>query len=365
MTRNRVKVLQLIDSLDIGGAERMSVNLANALTGKGVESFLCATRRGGALESMIDPKVRTRILHKRSPLDPKALYRLIRFIRENGITVIHAHSSSFLTAILVKPFTGAKVVWHDHYGNAELLEKRPTMAIGLASFFFDAVISVNEKLAQWSRNNLHLAGEKVIYLPNFATLTPQNHALDLPGDKESRIVCLANLRRQKDHMTLLKAFKTAWGKEPKWHLLLVGDDKKDIYSREIKVYIDRNGLGEHVHILGSRNDSADILLASTIGVLSSISEGLPVALLEYGLAGLPVVTTAVGQCPEVVQEGRYGKLVPPQAPEVLSTALLELMRQKKSRELLGKAFQRHVVDRYSQKSIISRVVTLYEKVLNA
>jgi len=364
MENNKIRVLQLIDSLAIGGAERMSVNLANALAEEGVESFLCATRRGGALKPMIAPAVRTCILHKRSSLDPKALYRLIRFIRKNGITVIHAHSSSFLTAILVKPFTGAKVVWHDHNGERSNKSKMNRVLI-LVSFFFDGVISVNEKLAQWSRNNLHLPEEKVIYLPNFATLTPQNHALNLPGDKESRIVCLANLREQKDHMTLLKAFKTAWEKEPTWHLLLVGDDREDAYSRDLKAYIVHNGLEKYVHILGSRNDSADILLASTIGVLSSLSEGLPVALLEYGLAGLPVVTTAVGQCPEVLQEGRYGKVVPPQDPEALSTALLELMRQEKSRELLGKAFQRHMMDRYSQKSVVSRVMTLYRRIVDA
>jgi glycosyltransferase involved in cell wall biosynthesis len=359
-----MKVLQLIDSLDIGGAERMSVNLANALAQKGMESFLCATRKGGALEAMVDARVNTLILHKKSAIDVMALYRLVRFIKKNGIDVIHAHSSSFFTAVLVKPLTGVRIVWHDHYGNAELLETRPVKSLRYTSRFFDAVISVNEKLAAWSRENLQVADERVVYLPNFADLTLQNTQPDLPGTKETRIVCLANLREQKDHLTLLKAFKMLREKEKKWHLLLVGEDREDAYSAALKTYIQENGLQDSVHILGSRSDSTDILLLCTIGVLSSVSEGLPVALLEYGLAKLPVVCTDVGQCGEVLGGGKYGRLVPPHSPEAMAEEIGELVGNAALRERHAADLFERIHDKYSEAAVVDRLMKIYKGVMN-
>ena len=359
-----MKVLQLIDSLAIGGAERMSVNLANALAKEGVVSFLCATRKGGDLEAMVAPGVTCLILGKRTPVDLKALWRLAGFVRQNQIDIIHAHSSSFFTAVMVKLLTGVRVVWHDHYGNAELLEKRPVKSLRYASVFFDYVVSVNETLAAWSREHLLISEDRIVYLPNFAELTPTHTDLQLPGEPEKRIVCLANLREQKDHMTLLRAFNTFHAQHPQWHLLLVGEDRNDAYSASLKAYIAKEGLEDVVHILGSRSDSADILLASTIGVLSSVSEGLPVALLEYGLAKLPVVCTDVGQCREVLDHGSCGLLVPPTKPEELANALAALASSCDQRATYVSALYARVQRKYGRGAVVGELMKLYRSVLH-
>jgi len=77
MKNSDIKVLQLIDSLDIGGAERMSVNIANALSSSGIKSFICATRKGGDLESMLDKDIELLILDKKATLDIKALSHIL------------------------------------------------------------------------------------------------------------------------------------------------------------------------------------------------------------------------------------------------------------------------------------------------
>lgn len=362
MNNRKPNVLQLIDSLAIGGAERMSVNLANTLSKKGVGSFLCATRKGGDLEAMVASEVSCLILGKRAPVDLKALWRLAGFVRKNQIDIIHAHSSSFFTAILVKLLTGVRVVWHDHYGNAELLDKRPIKSLRYASVLFDYVVSVNETLAKWSRKHLLISKNRIAYLPNFAELTPTHTNPQLPGEPAKRIVCLANLREQKDHMTLLRAFNTFHKQHPDWHLLLVGEDRNDAYSASLKAYIAKEGLKDVVHILGSCSDSADILLASTIGVLSSVSEGLPVALLEYGLAKLPVVCTDVGQCSEVLDHGRYGVLVPPSVPDALADALAALASSQVQREVYAVRFCNYVKKHYGKDAVIGDVMKLYRSV---
>ena len=361
MNNRKPNVLQLIDSLAIGGAERMSVNLANGLAKEGVGSFLCATRKGGDLEAMIVPEVTYMVLGKRASVDLKALWRLAGFVRKNQIDIIHAHSSSFFTAVLVKLLTGVRVVWHDHNGN-RIQANNTNKVIILGSVFFDAVISVNEKLAEWSRKHLLISEDRIVYLPNFAELTPTHTDSQLPGEPAKRIVCLANLREQKDHMTLLRAFNAFHVQHPQWHLLLVGEDSNDTYSASLKTYIAKEGLEDVVHILGSRSDSADILLASTIGVLSSVSEGLPVALLEYGLANLPVVCTDVGQCSEVLNHGSCGLLVPPGKPEELANALAALSSSCDQRATYASALYARVQRKYGQDAVVGELMKLYRSV---
>ncbi len=358
------RVLQLIDSLAAGGAERVSVNLANALSEVGIKSFLCATRKSGPLEQFIDSNVKKLILHKTSAIDLEAIYALVKFIWKNHINIIHAHSSSFFMAVLCKPFVEVKIVWHDHNGIRYEADQKQNKTIKYFSYFFDAVISVNEKLAQWSKDNLHLSKDKINYIQNFAILSCQNSNLKLPGNKENRIVSLSNLRWQKDHMTLLKAFKEIVKKYPNFHLLLVGQDNEDEYSDMIKSYMQEEKLEKNVHILGSRSDTADILLNSTIGVLSSESEGLPVALLEYGLAKLPVVSTDVGQCGDVLGQGAYGEVVAVKNSDALAESLLKLIEDEELRNSLALKFYDHVQNNYSKDVVINELIDIYKRVLS-
>jgi glycosyltransferase involved in cell wall biosynthesis len=116
-------------------------------------------------------------------------------------------------------------------------------------------------------------------------------------------------------------------------------------------------------MLGSRPDVSAILRASDIGVLSSVSEGLPLALLEYGMAGMAVVATDVGQCGEVLDRGRAGVLVPASDPSRLAEALVELMLSPARRSTLGMALLRHVNSAYDADAIMKKVGHVYDSLL--
>jgi len=364
MKNSDIKVLQLIDSLDIGGAERMSVNIANALSSSGIKSFICATRKGGKLESMLDNDIELLILDKKATLDIQAISKLVKYIKENDIDIIHAHSSSFFTAVLCKPFTKVKIVWHDHNGLRDNVSKVQNSILKIFSYFFDVSISVNKQLLKWAKDNLWISEQNIIYIPNFATLPLKNNDIELPGNRQDRIVCLANLRYQKDHLVLLEAFSKVHNKYPDKHLFLVGEDKNDIYSKTIKQYIKNHKLEDKVHILGSRDDSADILYVSSIGVLSSKSEGLPVALLEYALAKLPVVCTDVGECSKVLGNGEYGKIVQARDSESFANALFELIENENIKEQFANKLHNYVKSTYSQEAVINRLIYIYKGILN-
>ncbi len=359
-------VLHLVDTLDPGGAERVAVTLANhlsrELSRERFRPFLGTTRREGALAAEILPDVGRIALNRRRTLDLRALVRLAAFIRENDIRIVHAHASALIFAEMVSALVpGLRVVWHDHFGRY-LEEARPEWLWGpLArrAAATGAVLAVNEDLARWSRERL---GVPAVYLPNFVSDSqPPAPIPDLPGESGRRVICVANLRAQKDHPNLLCAFALVLNAMPDARLLLAGSDVEPGYAAAVREQA--GPLGDRVHFLGSRSDVPALLQACDVGVLASASEGFPLSLLEYGRAGLAAVATRVGQCAEVLEDGRSGRLVPPGDPEALAAAILELLRDPALRTDLGGRLRRRVRERYSPAAVMARLEAVYHRVL--
>lgn len=358
-----MKVIQIIDSLNAGGAERVAVNIANELADNNVDSFICATRKEGILKDTVRSNVKYLFLDKKGKFDIKAINTLRLYLKAHNIDIIHAHSSSFFIAIMVKIFQPKlKIIWHDHYGNSEFLSKRPTKMLKLISSKFDHIIAVNTILKSWSEFNFKT--KNVSYIPNFVDVNlDEKESTKLLGNNGKRIVCLANLRPQKDHVTLLNAIKKVCDQFPDWSLHLVGKDFGDVYSKELKTKINKLDLDENVYIYGSRKDIHKILLQSDIGVLSSKSEGLPLSLLEYGLAKLPVVVTDVGQCKEVILSDKLGRVIKAGNEDELSEAIIELIKNHELMKTLGNNLHNHVSKQYDKDLIVKSIIKIYKGVL--
>jgi glycosyltransferase involved in cell wall biosynthesis len=355
-----MRVLQLIDSLEPGGAERVTVNFANALSDKIDKSFLCATRTEGILKNGISAKVGYLYLKKTKVLDFTAIKRLNDFILLNKINVIHAHSTSFFLATIIKILNRkVTLVWHDHYGKSEFLNERPKWVLKWCSKFFNHAFCVNTKLTEWSKNVLKL--NSVSFLPNFAVQNSEKPVTKLKGTDSKRIVCLANLRVQKDHLNLLNAFNIVLKESSDWTLHLVGQDFNDEYSNTIKHFIKSQELENHVFIYGSCADTTHVLNQSEVGVLSSKSEGLPLALLEYGLSALPVVVTNVGECNLVISNHSEGQLIQSENPEALANAILIYINNQDLRERVGRHLQEKVKSSFSESIVINSLIEIYKK----
>ena len=359
----RYRILSLIDSLSVGGAERMAVNISNLLAENGIDSFMCATREEGGLKGLVDPSVGYFFLNKKSNVDIGAFIRLVVFCRKKKINLIHAHSTSVFWAVMISLILDSKVIWHDHFGNSEFLENRSCRLLKIISPFIAYVISVNMELATWANKILKITDNKVMFIPNFAELKDSELEEQLPAKKGRRIVCLANLRPQKDHSTLLKAFAKINQINLDWELLLVGRDFEDEYSQKVKFEAKNLGVDGSVHFLGARNDIGAILNQCDIAVLSSKSEGLPVALLEYGLAGLPVVATAVGEVSLVLDGGKCGMLVQDSDVDGLANSLLKFINNIAFRLEYGDKINQHIIENYSKEMVFEQVRSVYQKAL--
>ena len=312
-----MKVLQLIDSLATGGAERMAVNLANLLSSHVESSCLCSTRKEGALKNAINPDVKYLFLNRKNTIDFAAFKKLKSFIKKEKITHLHENGTSFLIATWVKwRLPHVKLIWHEHHGKRIYSGKRENKMLIFCSRYFDKVITVNEDLKKWCLR--YLNATQVSYLPNFIPETYFKFEESIK--REEVVVCLANLRAPKDHLNLLNAFVNVNEKHPNWTLWLLGKDANDEYSKKLKSFVASHNLEHVVKFLGPQENVFQWLSRAKIGVLSSKSEGFPMALLEYGASCLGVISTNVGYCGEVVNDN--GIIIPKENSKALEEAIL-------------------------------------------
>jgi glycosyltransferase involved in cell wall biosynthesis len=341
--------------------ERVSVNLANLLPRSRFESFLCTTRREGALADLVAPDVVRLSLARESRFDLDAVRRLTAFIAQHRIRILHAHGSSLFIALAASlRRLSPAIVWHVHNGPRAAGPRVP-WAYRVAAHRVAAVISVSEPLAEWVTGQLGISGDRVWYIPNFACDSPDSgRAPELPGHEGVRVVCVANLRPVKGHLDLLQAFAIVAGHVPDAHLLLVGDGTDPGYVETVRAEIARFDLTGRVSLMGERRDVPALLRRCDVAVLSSRSEGFPLALVEYGMAGLPVVATSVGQVPDILGGGDLGILTAPGAPGELACGIVSLLRSAADRRRLGRRFQSVVQQRYSSASVVRQVCHVYD-----
>lgn len=335
----------------------MAVSYANALQKRVSFSGIVVTRNEGSLQNQLDKDVPYLFLAKKKVLDLKALFKLRSFLKVNNIKFIQAHSTSIYFAFLLKiVLPSIKIIWHDHYGKSEMLDKRKSFVLRIISIFVFGIVAVNQKLAAWALNKLFC--KKVIYLANFTVSANETSFIKtkLNGNSGKQIVCLANLRPQKNHILLLEVAEKCKISHPDWSFHLVGKDFHDSYSNMIRNLIVEKGLQENVFLYGSCDDVTSILQQCQIGILTSDSEGLPVALLEYGFQELAVISTAVGEIPAVINDKKSGLLVLPKDALSFSDALTELIENDTLRISLGENLKTTILNTYSEEKVMLKYI---------
>jgi len=355
-----MRILQIIDSLETGGAERVAVNYANALAKKAAFSGLATTRKEGSLKNQIAADVAYLFLGRKGKFDIGAIFRLRSFCKMHQVDFVQAHGTSFFTAVLLKVFyPKISIIWHDHYGMSEFLDSRKSTALKIASLFFSGIVAVNTILKQWALKKLHC--KNVVYLPNFTNYGKESAETVLNGSNGKRILCLANLRRQKDHFLLIEVAKKVKEIHPDWTFHLVGKDFEDEYSKQVRNAVQSENLQNHVFLYGSKNDTENIIKQSEIAILTSSSEGLPVALLEYGLFKKPVLLTNVGEIPLIVENGTNGFTVPAGNVPLFYDALTRLIENPDVRADFGNKLYSVIQANNSEEAVVNQFLSWTKK----
>jgi glycosyltransferase involved in cell wall biosynthesis len=330
-----VRVLWVIKGLGPGGAERLLVSLAEALSGEDME-LACAyllpwkSHLRAALQSA---GVEVECLDVRSEADPRWLKRLAAFVRRFDPDVVHFHSP--LIAGIARPLVRAgglrqrpRTMTSEH--NVFSSYAVPTRLFDRATWRIDDVhLAVTDEARASLPKQLRAETEVVVHgvpLPSVtARLDRRNEMRRMLGfgSKEVVVGTVANYRAQKDYPTLLEAARRALSLDERIRFVAVGQGPLE--SEIVRLH-QALGLGERFLLTGYRDDAIDILSACDVFCLSSRHEGYPVAMMEALALGLPVVATRVGGLAEAIRDGCEGVLVPAGDVEQLAEALVSLAR---------------------------------------
>ena len=354
-----MRILQLINTLQAGGAETMGVHFANLLSEKIVLSALVSTRLEGSLKTKISAEVPFICLHKKSALDIFALRKLYSFVSKNKIQIIHAHGTTFFTAFLLKcirPKT--KIIYHEHFGNRVNESLKQNVFLVFCSYFFTEIVVVNFELKNWFEKFIYR--KKVTFLPNFALFYGNEIAQTLlKGILGKRIIMLANLKYPKNHFFVVKAFHEMKLAEDGWSLHLVGKIFNDNYFYEIENFLENNQLSNSIYFYDSCSDIKNILSQANIGILASTSEGFPVTILEYALMSLAVVSANIGFCSTIINNGITGFLFNVNDSNSFKINLQKCIDNEDLRDRVAKNLNQYCNENYSENIVIKKLINLY------
>lgn len=322
-----MKILFLLESFKLGGAERQALMLANSLQKKGYSIIICAYGTQDVLTTLCDKKGIYNIPISNNLLKIR-FYNIIKFIffvRHFTPDIILSYCTiPNITCSFIWRFTNAKACfWGQRDAGLSIyLQQKYPFAVNLSSL----AIANSQAGANFLRSRGCTVDIKIIH--NGVTLEspkqPRHKLRDSFGIAPNAILAcmVANLTKNKQHSLLLKAWRAALDAKiisPDARLILAGRD--DGEGEKLKALASQLKIENLVFFVGAVDDISSLLYAADIGILSSPSEGLPNAILEYMYAGLPVVASDIPGIKEALGENSPNLLFRADSIEEFSTAL--------------------------------------------
>ena len=175
------------------------------------------------------------------------------------------------------------------------------------------------------------------------------------------LITVGRLVYAKAHEVIIASMPAVLKEFPNAKLEIYGDG---VLRADLQAQIKRLGLSNSIKLPGQTDDVARHLAAADVFILSSRSEGLPIALLEAMSAGLPCIATQVEGVDEVLTEGKHGLTVPVENPEALAQAILQLLRDPEARKRMGAAARVHVSKQYTVDRMCGQYLELMLSCLN-
>jgi len=378
-TGERVKLLQFLTLLAIGGTERQVLSLALGLDPSRFDvQFGCLNRVGDlreAIERSGKPLAEYRIDRLYGPRALRRQFQFARDLRRNRIQVVHTYGFwSNVFAIPAARLAGVPLVVAAIRDTCHELTPAQRAVQRLACRLADAIV-VNAEAIKHRLTGDGYRPDRIVVIPNGVDLSRFNRPHDPGGVRRELglsldtplVAVFARLTPVKGIEYFLEAAAGVRTRFPAARFLVVGEGRDmqngtrvpGTYERDMKAYAARLGLGDRVVFTGLRQDVPEMLKDVTVSVLSSLHEGLSNTVLESMAAGVPVVATTTGGNPELVADGVTGLLVPPRDSGALAQAMGRLLGDRELAARLGQAGRQRVVERFSNEQMVGRTERFY------
>ena len=361
-----IRVLHVVSSFYMGGAERVATNLLRTTDPEQFDVRAISLRGpfGTDLEEILARDgIPVWYMGKERGFDPLVLARVARTMAHFRPQVVHTHTYALRYAFpymlcrrvpamvhTVHNLAEREVDWYERWVH-RLAFRRGVLPVAIAREVADSIRRV------YGIDDVPLIPNGIPVDTFRAPSIDRERWRNKEGFAPTEIlfVCVAVLRSQKNPALLLEAFRRGAASDPRAHLLFVGEGpSKSKLERRIVAL----GLQERVHLLGLRSDVPEMLNAADVFVLSSDYEGNPLSVMEAMAAGKPMICTAVGGVPELVEDG-CGLLVPPRDAQALSKAMSHMLESPKARKSMGEKSARRAVERFDLRAMTEAYEDLY------
>lgn len=366
MTARRLRIVLFAETLDVGGAERVVVDLANALAERHAVTVVCA-QRTGALASQLASAVFVHCLHQLPGNDPRTPFRLARILRSFRADVIHTHHwGVFLEGVLAGKMAGTPTMVHTVHGLYMEYPDGPLSRTKIALrhwlerrsvAYCRQVVCVSADLVRHCRDEIGIPDRNLVTIVNgmdFGTREPRS----IPETtREFVYATVGRLAPVKNQRLLIAAFAAAFRRQGNLRLLLAGDGPE---RKALERLAAVEGVAANVEFLGVVTDVDAVLGRADAFVLSSLSEGLPMAALEAMRARLPILATRVGGLPDVVEDGRTGLLVEAGDGSALTEGMLMLAAAPARAAAMGQAGYSRLREHFGRDAMVRAYEQLYD-----
>ncbi len=362
-----MRVLHIIETPGTGGAETVLVDIAAGLppefTSVGV--MMCESWTGRELAKRGIP---VSVLPLRRSFDAGWPVRFAKLIRAQQVDVVQSHEfTANVYATAGARLAGVPIVCTTHGKNywPHALYRRT--AYRWAARSSRAFVAVSKDLGRFVSNTLGIAEGSVriirngidvdVFKRDESARARVRAELSLK-DSQPLVLACGELTEVKGHEWLVRAARLMAQVRPDVLVAIAGDGPLHGHLQSLAISL---GITSNVRFLGFRRDIPGLLSAADIFVMPSLSEGLPLAILEAMAAGVPVVATAVGGVPELIRPGDTGWLVQPRNEDELARALLEVSADTTVRSRVAHAAQRLCTEQYALRTTVNAYAEWYRK----
>jgi len=366
----RPHVMHVVLSLAPGGTEGLVVELCRRLPPRFDVSVCCLDADGAWAEGLRARGVEVLALQRDPGFRPDIGRRIAKLAAARGARVLHCHQySPFVYGWIASKYnTGLRIVYTEH---GRLSDAPPTLKRRLVNpllaRFPGSIVAVSRELREYMIASRFPAARVEVVHNGIAPGLPATgldrilarRALGLERDSLT-FMTVARLDPVKDLRTMLDAFAIVRIARPDAQLVIVGDGPE---RERLEVRAAAPDLGDSVRFAGYRADVRSVLAAADVYVSSSISEGISITILEAMATGIPVVATAVGGTPEVLEHARGGALVPSRDPDALAAAMLRFAADTRAREDAGAAGRERLSTHFTVDRMIDDYARLYQRLI--
>lgn len=361
-----------------GGAERVAFEFAKRLDPERFRRYLCVAHapppdrrevNEADLHELEQLGVGVLRLECDSFLSNVAWARLYKLLRRESIGVLHAHMPrASVPGTVIGRLAGTPViVSHEHTWSFQGMPVRRFLDRNVVARGSDVVLAVSERDRQQMIEVERIPAECIRVLPN-GIPTPEESGASVRSDlgvpeEVGLIGAVGRLYPQKAYDDLIRAIallKQSYARP--FRCLIFGHGPEEDGLRAL---IDELDVAGEVQLVGRREDIADVVRALDIAVLSSKYEGSPLAILEYMAGAAPIVATAVGGVPELIEDGVHGLLVKPEDPGELAAAMQRLLEDRALATRLGQAAHERQRANYDLDVVVRQLEDLYLELYGA